>query len=255
MLDRVNLKFVVYLLNGLSVWDTRCLYVCRLFVSDTHDHQLHEFSPDYVAVRIQLSIYSEGFCSTKKNTSGVNQVKNWRIVTSTLMYLGLCILSVLWFTRIWLFIVVVENDRPTFNVEWRLSKLEMVWETKPNPIGGMMDWMVEAIVLGFEISFHLLICKWIIAFHTLANPLSLSVWARRENKLSAFCRSTEKAEVACDFTDQWELRVKYECLKLRGGTVSCVDFELPTKTNHGQVKTYREAAPPCKPNYFEFLIL
>ena len=72
--------------------------VYMLFVRgeyDTHDHQLHEFSPDYIAVRIQLSIYSEGFCSTEKNTPGVNQAKNWKIVTSTLIYLCLCILLVL----------------------------------------------------------------------------------------------------------------------------------------------------------------
>ena len=66
-----------------------------LSVTDTHDHLLHEFSPDYVAVKIQLSVYSEGFCSTEKNTPGVNLVKNWEIVTCTLIYLCLCILLVL----------------------------------------------------------------------------------------------------------------------------------------------------------------
>ena len=35
--------------------------------------------------------------------------------------------------------------------------------------------MVEAIVLGFEISFHLLICKGFIEFHKRVNPLSPSV--------------------------------------------------------------------------------
>ena len=43
--------------------------------------------------------------------------------------------------------------------------------------------------------------------------------------------------------------------KLRGETKNGVGFERPTKTNHGRVKTYREAAPPCKPNYFEFVLL
>ena len=43
-------------------------------------------------------------------------------------------------------------------------------------------------------------------------------------------------------------------LKLRGETVNCVDFERPTKTNNGRVKTYGEAAAPYKPNYFEFVI-
>jgi len=35
--------------------------------------------------------------------------------------------------------------------------------------------------LGFEILFQLLICKGYIAFHTRVNPLSLSLWKRREN--------------------------------------------------------------------------
>ena len=38
--------------------------------------------------------------------------------------------------------------------------------------------------------------------------------------------------------------------KLRGGTVNCVGSERPTKTNHGRVRTYCEAAPLCKPKYF-----
>jgi len=50
--------------------------------------------------------------------------------------------------------------------------------------------MVEAIILGFEILFHLLICKGLIAFHTRVNLLSSSVWARRKNYLSALCCST-----------------------------------------------------------------
>jgi len=62
--------------------------------------------------------------------------------------------------------------------------------------------MVEAIVLEFEISFHLLICIGFVAFHTRVNLLSSSVWARRENYLSALCCSTGQAEVVWALTDQ-----------------------------------------------------
>ena len=59
-----------------------------------------------------------------------------------------CTLLVLWFFGIWLFIIVVEKDCLTFNVEWRLSKSVMVCETKLVLIGRVMEWMVEANRFG-----------------------------------------------------------------------------------------------------------
>ena len=152
MLDRVNLKVKVkaYSLNRLSVWYK--IFICLQVVCQWLTQ------PPIKRVFPRL-------CSSKDPTVYIF----WRVLFYRLEHtrgkprkewedcykytdLFVCTLLVLWFLGFdWL--LLLKNDCPSFNVEWRLSKLVMVCETKPVSIGRVMEWMVEAIVLGFEILF------------------------------------------------------------------------------------------------------